>query len=212
MTHRKMVIGLVSLGVLALAMGVFLGEYLFRYHPQSEPDITGIYLRDFQILGEFHLIHHDGSSFTRDSLKGKWTFLYFGYSYCPDVCPLTMIGLDRLQKILAGQGVDQDTAYLFISVDPQRDTPERLRAYVTYFNPRFQGITGTPEELSKLANPLKVFYQRSSDTKRQKNYVIDHTSTIILVDPYLQPRAIFTPPQNPESIASDFLKIRANMP
>jgi protein SCO1/2 len=211
MTHRKMVIGLVSLGILALAMGVFSGEYLFRYQHRSAPDITGIYLRDFQILDEFHLIRHDGSHFTRDSLKGKWTFLYFGYSYCPDICPLTMVVLDHLQQILFRQGVDQDAAYLFISVDPQRDTPEKLRAYVTHFNPRFQGITGTPEELGKLANPLKVFYQRSSDNTKTDNYIIDHTSTIILVDPYLQPRAIFTPPQNPENIASDFLKIRANV-
>lgn len=212
MSHRATVIGLALIGVLALLVGVVLGEWLFGRRSPPAPEIAGIYLQDFQLADDFHLIHHSGQAFTRDSLKGSWTFLYFGYSYCPDVCPLTLVELDRLQKLLAARGADGNTAYLFISVDPQRDTPERLREYVTYFNPKFQGVTGPPAELDRLAKPLRVFYQRGSSAENSANYTMDHTSTIILIDPAARPRAIFTPPQNPEQMAADFLKIRAAAP
>ena len=213
MNQRATVIGLTLAGVLALVVGVGLGEWLFgRRSAPPPPDIAGIYLPDFQPLDEFHLTHHSGQPFTRADLRGKWTFLYFGYSYCPDVCPLTLVELNRLQKRLADQGADGDTAYLLVSVDPQRDTPERLREYVTYFNPKFQGATGPTEELNRLAKPLHVFYQRGSDSENSTHYTIDHTSTVILIDPSGRPRAIFTPPQNPERMAADFLKIRAVAP
>lgn len=208
MTRRATVIGLTLAGVLALGLGWGLGEWLFR-HPSPPPEIAGIYLPDAAPLAEFHLVHHSGRPFTRDDFRGKWTFLYFGYSYCPDVCPLTLVELNRLQKLLASQGADGDTAYVLVSVDPQRDTPQRLQEYVTYFNPKFQGVTGAPEELNRLAKPLHVFYQRAVEAQNSDNYTVDHTSTIILIDPAGRPRAIFTPPQNPERLAADFLKIRA---
>ena len=212
MTRRATVIGLALAGIVALAVGLMLGEWLFGRRPAPSLDIAGIYLPDAQALDDFKLVHHGGQPFTRADFQGKWTFLYFGYTYCPDVCPLTLVELDRLQKRLAEQGADGDTAYVLVSVDPQRDTPERLREYVTYFNPKFQGATGPAEELSRLTEPLYVIYQRGSDAKDATNYTIDHSSTISLIDPTGRPRAIFTPPQNPERMAADFLKIRAAAP
>lgn len=211
MVRRATLIGLALAGVLALVVGWSLGEWLFR-RPAARPDIAGVYLPESRPLEAFQLIHHGDQPFTLADLRGKWTFLYFGYSYCPDVCPLTLVELNRLQKLLAEQKADGDTAYVFVSVDPQRDTPQRLREYVTYFNPKFRGVTGAPEELNRLAKPLHVFYQRGSDAKDSANYTVDHTSTIILIDPAARPRAIFTPPQNPERMAADFLKIRAVAP
>ncbi|MBL8260090.1 MAG: SCO family protein [Candidatus Competibacteraceae bacterium] len=210
MNHRATLIGLALAGVLALGMGVWLGDRLFGQRPApASLDIAGIYLTDRRPFEEFRLIHHSGQPFTRADLKGKWTFLYFGYSFCPDVCPVTLVELNRLQKLLAGQGADADTAYVFVSVDPQRDTPQRLQEYVTYFNPKFQGATGPAEELSRLTRPLHVFYQRGTAAEGSANYTVDHTSTVTLIDPEGLPRAIFTPPQNPERMAQDFLKIRA---
>jgi protein SCO1/2 len=212
MTRRATVIGLALAGIVALAVGLTLGEWLFGRRSAPSLDIAGIYLPDAQALDDFNLVHHGGQPFTRADFLGKWTFLYFGYTYCPDVCPLTLVELDRLQKRLAEQGADGDTAYVLVSVDPQRDTPERLREYVTYFNPKFQGATGPVDELSRLAKPLYVIYQRGSDSGDATNYTIDHSSTISLIDPTGRPRAIFTPPQNPERMAADFLKIRAAAP
>ena len=212
MSHRAAVIGLIVIGILSLGLGLGLGEWLFRRAAPSAPDIAGIYLRDFEFAEDFKLVRQDGQPFTRRNLQGQWTFLYFGYSYCPDICPLTLAELDRLQKLLARQGADTDTAYVFISVDPQRDTPERLREYVTYFNPKFQAATGPLEEINRLAKPLRVFYQRGSNAENTNNYTVDHTSTITLIDPAGRPRAIFTPPQQPERMAEDFQKIRVAAP
>lgn len=208
MKRRVTMIVALLAGGLALGLGWGLSEWLLR-RPAPPPDIAGIYLPEAAPLPEFQLIHHSGRPFTRADFRGRWTFLYFGYSYCPDVCPLTLVELNRLQKLLAGQGADGDTAYVLVSVDPQRDTPQRLREYVTYFNPGFQGVTGAPEELNRLAKPLHVFYQRGAATGNSDNYTVDHTSTITLIDPDGRVRAIFTPPQNPERLAADFLKIRA---
>lgn len=208
MAHRATLIGLALLGLLALGMGVWVGDRLFGSQSAPTPDIAGIYLTAQQPFEEFRLINGDGQPFTRADLQGKWTFLYFGYSYCPDVCPLTLVELHRLQQRLVEQGADANTAYVFISVDPQRDTPQRLKEYVQYFNPKFQGATGAFAELSKLAKPLQVFYKRSGD-RDSANYTVDHTSTVSLIDPDGLPRAIFTPPQDPERMAQDFIKIRA---
>jgi protein SCO1/2 len=196
-------------GLLALGVGLLASQWLFPSPPAPPPDIAGIYLPAPQPLEDFQLVHHGGQPFTRENLRGHWTFLYFGYSFCPDVCPITLFELNRVRQLLDGQGVAAETAYVFVSVDPQRDTPERLRDYVTYFNPEFQGVTGAPEELERLTRALHVFYQRGADTQESGYYLVDHSSTIILIDPDGRPRAIFTPPQTPERLAADFLKIRA---
>ncbi len=211
MTRRGKLLGLALVGGLALALGWVLGERLFR-RPSPPPDIAGIYLPDAQALPAFQLIHHGDRPFTGDDLLGHWTFLYFGYSYCPDVCPLTLVDLNRLQRRLAAAGADDDAAYLFVSVDPRRDTPERLREYVTYFNPKFQGVTGSTEALSPLVKALHAFYQRVENPDDPERYTMDHTSTISLIDPQGRLRAIFTPPQDPERMAADFLAIRAAAP
>ena len=99
-------------------------------------------------------------------------FLYFGYTFCPDVCPLKLLELGKLQKILHREYLDRDAIYLFISVDPKRDLPQRLGEYTAYFNPKFRAATGTAEELAKLAQQLGVYY-KIPDTTDGKNYTVD---------------------------------------
>jgi protein SCO1/2 len=155
------------------------------------------------------LLDHTGSAFHRDHLQGKWTFIYFGYTSCPDACPLTLVTLHQVQQRLAQEGVDNDNAYLLVSVDPDRDTPERLGAYTTYFNPKFVGATGTPEELAQLAQQCLVVYRRSPGQGSEANYLIDHSSNVVLIDPQARLHAIFRPPHTPEALVADFRKIRA---
>jgi len=196
-------------GLLALGVGLLASQWLLPRPPAPPPEIAGIYLPAPQPLEDFQLVHHSGRPFTRENFHGHWTFLYFGYSFCPDVCPITLADLNRMRQLLDDRDAAAETAYIFVSVDPQRDTPERLRDYVTYFNPEFQGVTGAPEELDRLAQALYVFYQRGAEKEDSGYYLVDHSSTIILIDPEGRPRAIFTPPQTPERLAEDFLKIRA---
>ncbi|MFO1423739.1 MAG: SCO family protein [Candidatus Competibacteraceae bacterium] len=206
MTRGKLII-LILAGALALGLGLWLGQILVR--PSVEPPaISGILFPEPKAIEDFTLSDQTGQPFHRDRFSGKWTFLYFGYTYCPDVCPLTLVELAKVQRQLARDNLDGDTAYMLISVDPQRDTPQRLGEYTRYFNPKFLGATGTPEELNKLARQFGVIYMRAPDSENKANYSIDHSSTVIVIDPDARLHAIFTPPHKPEIMVSDFVKIR----
>lgn len=202
-TPRARTLLFIAAGVLAFGLGLWLNFGLMpdRVDP---PAIAGIFLEPPRPVEDFTLIDQEGQPLTRERWGGQWTFLYFGYTFCPDVCPLTLLELSKMQKILARENLDQNNTYLFISVDPARDTPERLGKYVPYFNPKFQGATGTPEQLAGLAKQFGVYYKIPDAP--EGNYTVDHSSTVLLIDPQIRLRAVFTEDQ-PETMAADFRKI-----
>ena len=121
----------------------------------------------------------DGTAITEQNYRGKWLVIYFGYTFCPDVCPTTLMdiasALDALGlRAAAVQG-------LFITIDPKRDTPSTLTEYLKSFDPRIVGLTGTPAQIALAAKSFHVFYERQ-DTD-DSNYVYDHSSFIYLVNP-----------------------------
>ncbi len=198
---------LILVGAVALGVGVWLGQALIRQTVEPPLAIAGIYFPDAQEVVNFTLTDQTGRPFTRQDFKGHWTFLYFGYTYCPDVCPLTLARLNTVDQRLVQQGLDRDIAYIMISVDPRRDTPERLGQYTAFFNKKFQGVTGTPEELDKLVKQCGIYY-KLQDQEDKQNYVVDHSSVLVLIDPDARLRAIFTQPDQPDTVVADFGKIR----
>ena len=127
----------------------------------------------------FALAAADGSAVTERTYRGKWLIVYFGYTFCPDVCPTTLMEIaGALQKL--GPRVETVQA-LFVTVDPKRDTPEILSEYTKSFDPRIIGLTGVPAQIAAAAKSFKVFYERR-DTD-DGGYVYDHTTLIYLVDP-----------------------------
>nr|VFK55169.1 MAG: protein SCO1/2 [Candidatus Kentron sp. TUN] len=155
----------------------------------------------------FTLMDHHGNSFTQADLQGQWTFLYFGYTSCPDVCPTTLGVLAGTHKILQERSVAMHPKFVFVSVDPGRDTQEQLAHYVPYFNPNFLGATGTEDEILALARSLGVVYRRSYEGDSEKNYLIDHSASVLLVDPKGRVVAVMSPPHDARSIAENFRKI-----
>jgi len=205
---RRKTLFLLLLGTLALGTGIWLGQWFIRSNTASSLTISGIYFPEPKALQDVNLIQQNNQPLTEDDFKGQWSFLYFGYTYCPDICPMTLAELAKAEQLLAQRGLDQNTAYLLISVDPQRDTPQRLQEYTTYFNPKFKGVTGSPDDLAKLAKQCAVAYHIPEHVENDTSYFVDHSSTVILIDPDARVRAIFTPPQVPETLVADFLKIR----
>ena len=123
-----------------------------------------------RVLGAFQLIDQQ--------LLGKWSFVFFGYTHCPDVCPTTLTEMSTLANQL---GEHTDIQYVFISVDPTRDSPDYLADFVSYFNKQFIGVTGENQQLKQLARQLDITYSLGdSDTKE---YVVHHSSAILLIDP-----------------------------
>ena len=137
-------------------------------------DITGAeYGRDFKLPDA------DGQVRTLADFKGKVTVVFFGYTQCPDVCPTTMVELAEVRKALGADGARVQG--IFVSVDPERDTPEVLKAYVTNFSPDFVALRGTPEETAALAKHFKVFYSKVPGPT-PTSYTIDHTAGSYIFD------------------------------
>lgn len=158
-------------------------------------------------LPSFSLTDHMGNPFAVNNLSRKWTFMFFGYTNCPDICPLALVNLNGIYYNLIKDGDLLNTQFVFISVDPQRDTVAELKEYVTFFNKDFVGVTGKPEVIASLTRPLGVAYRRVP-SGTANNYLVDHTASFLLIDPLGRMLATFLPPHNVEQIAEDFRRIR----
>ena len=161
--------------------------------------------RDSDPLPAFRLNGPKGD-FTNTQLMGQWTFIFFGYTQCPDVCPTALSLMLNVRKELLGKSAVQLPVVTFVSVDPRRDTRELLDQYMTAFDPSFVGLRGNDDELIPLLRSLGVFYQRHDD-KDKKNYTVDHSTGIYLVDPKGRLAAVFSSPQEAKQMADDFGRI-----
>jgi len=169
---------------------------------------TGTYLEPRRALPDFSLIDQRGQGFGLGNLRGHWSFLFFGYTNCPDVCPATLSTLAAMQKKLrsdAGAGRPQ---VIFVSVDAKRDTPEQLARYVPYFDPEFVGVTAPDQaSIQALASQLGIFVQISP--RPDGTYTVDHSGEILVVDPDGKLAAILTGPFTWAALAADFQRIAA---
>lgn len=158
-------------------------------------DITGA---DFG--KDFALTDASGAHRTLADYKGKVVAVFFGYTQCPDVCPTTMVDLADVMKRL---GPDADKVQvLFITIDPERDTPALLSKYVPAFDPRFVGLTGSPDDIARVAKEFKVFYQKVPGSTPD-SYTMDHFAGTYVFDPQGRIRLFVRYGQKPEAIAAD---------
>jgi len=131
--------------------------------------------------GPFSLVDQDGKRVTDQDFRGRYMLVFFGFTYCPDVCPSALqvisAALDKL-----GDKASRVTPVL-ITVDPERDTPEQLKSYVASFHPRLVGLTGTPQEIEAVARAYRAYYRKVKDERSTAGYTIDHTSIIYLMGP-----------------------------
>jgi protein SCO1 len=163
-----------------------------------------------QEIIDFNLTDNLKHSFTKKNLLGHWTLMYFGFTSCPQICPTTMVELNKVYKKLAKNGL-KEPEVLLVSIDPQRDTPARINNYVTSFNPQFKGATGSEAELTKLTNDLNVLYLKiqTKTNAASGSYDIDHSGNIMVINPQGQLAAFFSMPHNAKYIAADMTKIMA---
>lgn len=163
--------------VAALLAVLVLGLALF-WHPQPEP--RGVPAASGPTGGNFTLVSADGPVSLSD-LRGKVVLIYFGYTFCPDICPTSLTATAQGLKQLRPEEAAR-VAMLFISVDPERDSPAHLKEYAAFFHPTIVGVTGKPDEIAAIARRYGVFYARQKvDTAG--GYVMDHTSDTYVVDP-----------------------------
>ena len=193
--NQRLRIGLVLLGVLLLfALGGWwvLKQRPYSYHGETvEPPAPAA---DFTLTGP------DGKALSLNDFRGKVVALYFGYTFCPDVCPTTMAALSQAMQQL-GPKADQ-VQVIMVTVDPERDSPEKLNQYVTAFDPRFIGLSGTPGEIASAAKPFGVIYEKHAGSAAT-DYLVDHTATTTVIDRDGRIRLIWPYGTPPEELAAD---------
>lgn len=159
-------------------------------------------------LPEFSLVDEAGAAFGRGRLEGRWSLLFFGYTSCPDVCPGV---LQTMRRVMAtGQrepGVDLPQV-VFVSVDPQRDGPERLEEYLEFFHPAFVGLSGEAAEIAKLAASVGAFYRRRDGEDGSR--ALDHSSRLFLVSPEAELFAVLQEPREPEAFVRRLARLQAS--
>lgn len=200
----------VSVAILAFLLGGWLNDAFRVQHETEQPLVKkGYVLPQPRSLPALELVNENGQVFTEADFKGDWSFIYFGYTYCPDICPMSMAELARMKAALGDDALTIPDQYYLVSVDPRRDAPERLKEYVAYFDPQFKGLTGERPALDTFTRAAGVVYQ-VPEAPANEDYLVGHSSTITLINPDGAIHAFFTTPLVADDIARDFRAIVAN--
>jgi protein SCO1 len=194
---RILVIGLV---VLVAAM------FLLPRGQRGTPPQAATVLPESRALPDVQLVDQLGQPLSFDSLRGDFTLLFFGFTNCPDVCPLTLKVLADARAEVARRAPKATPRVLFVSVDPHRDTPERIAAYLKNFDQEFIGATAPDEQLKPLLETLGVAVQKHEHGGEQYNVM--HNSAVYVLGPDAKWIAVSTGPHEPAILAADYLKIR----
>lgn len=191
------------LPLLVLAAGLLLAAVLIL--PQLRPvRFTGAYLEPPKQIDDFTLTDQTGREVRLSDYRGRLVALYFGYTFCPDVCPTTMAAVAHAMRLLGSRSNEVQVA--MITVDPERDTPAQLGTYLAHFDPRFIGLTGTLEQIKAAAAPFGVYFNRHAGTAAS-GYLVDHTASLFIVDREGRLRLILPYGAAPEEIASDLANL-----
>lgn len=191
---------------------VFIVMMLSACGPDQSNDIHN---QDFQalkvfpqplVLGDIELISQTGETVSIQDLAGHYSVVFFGFTHCPDICPTTLLDMQKINKKLQ-EAEKPAPNFVFISVDPERDTPTVLKNYIDYFNPDFKAYTADPENLNKLASRLGVAYQVEDHEPGDRTYQVDHTAAWFVLDDQAQRVGIFTTPHEVETITADLQQL-----
>jgi protein SCO1/2 len=167
--------------------------------PEQSPPLAGA-----AIGGPFTLTNQDGQQVSDRDFAGKYRIMYFGYTFCPDVCPTDMqvvgTAMTRLDK--SDPALSKRIVPIFVTIDPARDTPAVLKQFVSAFYPRMVGLTGSPEAIAKTAKEFAVYYKKG-DAAPGGGYLMQHSSQTYLMDPAGKPLALLPTDQGAEAVAAE---------
>lgn len=195
------------IAIAALIVGIWSSYKSFMTGPAKQPLFatkSATVIKTPRSLEPFSLTDHKGNLFSEKELKDRWTLISFGYTSCPDICPTMLATLSQTINLLEEKGDTLEMIqFVFVSVDPERDTLEHIAKYVNYFNSQFIGVTGTQEALIKLTGQFGILYRKVENAQSAKDYLIDHSVSLILTNPEGRLHAVFSAPHDADSIAKD---------
>jgi protein SCO1/2 len=192
----------VLIAIVALVLGLTVNKVM-NSKGQADPtvllDAGIVLLPQSRALPALSMTDQDGQSVQLDQLKGKWSLLFFGYTFCPDICPATLAQVRQLNGQLPAETQAQLQTIL-VTVDPARDNPEQLKKYLGFFDAGFIGLTGSLEDTQKLANAVSIPFIPADTSK--ENYTVDHSGNLVLVGPDGRQRGFIRAPINNEKLAA----------
>ena len=202
--------GVIVLCTLALIFGLYLSlsnNGFFAPKIKSE-EIEGFFWPNQKRIEPFTMVDQNNSDFTLEHFRGKWSFLFFGYTHCPDICPITMQQMKEANGKLLDQHPELESTIqmIFVSVDGERDTPEHLKNYVEFFGD-FIGLTGSEVQLQGLTTQLGVPYSIEPHEPGNQNYLVEHSGAIFLISPQGMLASIYQPPFTPQGVSDRFQQI-----
>ena len=202
---QKTVFILVAL--VALIMGLTINRTLngrSEGNPAELIDAGIILLPQSRAVPAVQMTDEKGQTVSLDELKGKWSLLFFGYTYCPDICPTTLAQLREVKSKLPKETVDRLQVVL-VSVDPNRDTPQQLRQYLGYFDKDFRGLTGSVQSIQTLANGVSIPFIPADTSK--PGYTVDHSGNLAVVGPDGRQRGFIRAPFNKQKMIAQLPKL-----
>lgn len=199
---RTQITVFVLVAIVALVLGLTVNKVLTS-KGQGDPtvllDAGIVLLPQSRNLPELSLTNQDGQTVAVDQLKDQWSLLFFGYTFCPDICPATLAQLRQLQGQLPPETLAK-LRIVLVTVDPHRDTPEQLKKYLDYFDAGFIGLTGEEAIIQKLANGVSIPFIPADTSK--ENYTVDHSGNLVLVGPDGKQRGFIRAPINNTKLAA----------
>ena len=178
--------------IIAVFLGLLLNKILSpRILSEAELRANGAYVFEQpRLIENLELINHRGEPVTLEDLKGQWTLIYFGFTHCPDICPTTLATVGRMYKQLDAS-IREQTQVLLVTVDPARDTPEKLAEYVPFFHEDFVGVTGEFLDIMRFTRQVGVGFNK---VVQGDDYTVDHTGNLVLISPRGHYYAFYRPP------------------
>ncbi len=196
MNSRRLIILVVA--TVAVAAGTLTSRWYAS--PPPAPRAATVLPTPME-LPEFSLLDQDGRAVSSDVFNGQWNLVFFGFTHCPDICPMTLQVLANAKRQLGEAGQDPLPRIVLVSVDPERDTPESLRQYIDYFGDGNLGITGELAQIRKLTNALGIFFEKIP--RDDGDYTVSHSAVVLLVNPRGQFQALFGAPHDADTYVHD---------
>ena len=194
------------IAVVALVLGLG-GSWFAQNSKPIKLEVGRWFGEQARTLVDFELRDQNNQPFGEKQLKGKWSLLFFGYTHCPDICPISLQAMAEMMKAIDDKHVREDLQVAFISVDPARDTPALLKSYVEYFNPSFIGATAALPELKKLTTSIGIAHKLEKKSDEQESYLVSHSGAIVLLNPQAEFSGLFSAPHDALAMARDMTKI-----
>lgn len=205
-TTQRFILLVVSLALLAALSGALFFKMLQMRGQESLQAL--IVLPTAKVVADFELYDETARAFSLQDFRGDWSLLFFGFTSCPDICPNTLYQLQQVRLLLAEHLAEsQMPRFYLVSVDPERDSPQKLAEYLAFFDPEFKGLSGDDRQLRALTMQLGIAYHVAEHGETEEDYAVDHSASLVLLNPQAELYGVFPAPHQIESISQDLLQV-----